>query len=63
MKLIDQLHRLKLWRDTHGQDMVEYALLSGFIAVAAGASIPPIAEDVSIIFSKVTSLTTQASLK
>lgn len=63
MRVIERLHRLKIWRDTQGQDMVEYALLSGFIAVAAGASIPPIAEDVSIIFSKVTSLTTLASQK
>jgi Flp pilus assembly pilin Flp len=30
----------QFWRDRRGQDMVEYALLAGFIAVAAGAAIP-----------------------
>ena len=32
---------LRLVRDERGQDMVEYALLAGFIAVAAGALLPP----------------------
>ena len=30
----------RLWRDCRGQDMVEYALLAGFLCVAAGAAIP-----------------------
>jgi len=36
--------------------MVEYALLAGFVAVAAGAAFPPIASDISTIFSKLTSI-------
>ena len=31
--------------------MVEYALLAGFFAVAAGATLPPIAESVGEIFT------------
>ena len=35
---------LGLVRDEKAQDMVEYALLAGFIAVAAGAFLPPVAK-------------------
>lgn len=34
-------------RNTTGQDMVEYALLAGFVAVAAGASLPGIAHNLN----------------
>ena len=57
MKLMHWLYRLKIWHDTRGQDMVEYALLAGFVSVAAGASIPPVATSISTIFSKMTSVT------
>jgi Flp pilus assembly pilin Flp len=56
MKPLDWLLRLGIWRDTRAQDMVEYALLAGFVAVAAGAAFPPIASDISTIFSKLTSI-------
>ena len=60
------LHRLfrricSLLRDKGGQDMVEYALLAGFIAVAAGAVLPPIADTLSQIFSKMASVTSAAA--
>ncbi len=57
MKLAHWLCRLQIWHDTRGQDMVEYALLAGFVAVAAGASFPPVATSISTIFSKMTSVT------
>ena len=41
--------------------MVEYALLAGFIAVAAGAVFPPVADSISIIFSKIDSLAEEAA--
>jgi len=47
--------------DERAQDMVEYALLAGFIAVAAGATLPPIANSISVLFSKMASLTSTAS--
>ena len=34
--------KLKTLRDTHGQDLVEYALMAGFVALAAGATLPGI---------------------
>ena len=54
---------LRLVRDERGQDMVEYALLAGFIAVAAGALLPPIADSISIIFSKMGSIVANAALQ
>ena len=57
------VHLRTLVEDERGQDMVEYALLAGFIAVAAGATLPLISESISTIFSKMASLTGVASTK
>ena len=59
--VIRQIVLFRLWRDERGQDMVEYALLAGFIAVAAGAVLPGISDQISIIFSKMGSLVTEAA--
>jgi pilus assembly protein Flp/PilA len=55
------LYRFKLWRETCGQDLIEYALMAGFVAVAAGAVMPGTATAISTIFSKTASLLTKAS--
>ncbi len=47
--------------DVDGQDMVEYALLAGFVAVAAGALLPSISTSVSTIFSRMGSVLTAAA--
>jgi pilus assembly protein Flp/PilA len=52
-----------LARNERGQDMVEYALLAGFIAVAAGATLPGISTSISTIFSKMASVTSVAATK
>jgi pilus assembly protein Flp/PilA len=52
--------KLQVWKDTRGQDLIEYALMAGFVAVAAGAIMPGVATSISIIFSKVASVMTQA---
>jgi pilus assembly protein Flp/PilA len=57
-KMILKLRDLK---DTHGQDLIEYALMAGFVAVAAGAVMPNIADSISTIFSKVSSVLTTAT--
>lgn len=54
---------LTLTNDEKAQDMVEYALLAGFIAVAAGAVLPGISTSISTIFSKMASITTAAAVK
>ena len=45
--------RVNLWADDRGQDLIEYALMAGFVAVAAGALMPGVATSISTIFSKV----------
>ena len=39
-----------------GQDLIEYALMAGFVAVAAGAIMPGVASSINIVFSKVNSI-------
>ena len=53
--------RLKIWKDTRGQDLIEYALMAGFVAVAAGAIMPSVATSISTIFSEISSVLTNAS--
>lgn len=53
--------RLKIWKDTRGQDLIEYALMAGFVAVAAGAIMPGVATSISIIFSQVASVMSNAA--
>jgi pilus assembly protein Flp/PilA len=60
-RLKDAILRLKIWHDTHGQDLIEYALMAGFVAVAAGAIMPGVATKISTIFSKISSVMTAAS--
>jgi pilus assembly protein Flp/PilA len=51
----------RLLKDRKGQDMVEYALLAGFIAVAAGALLPDISTSISTIFSRLGSVVSAAA--
>jgi pilus assembly protein Flp/PilA len=51
----------RVWKDTRGQDLIEYALMAGFVAVAAGAIMPNVATSISTIFSKIGSVMTAAS--
>lgn len=47
---------LRLWLDAGGQDMVEYALLAGSIAVVVAGFLPPsVMPGISTIFSKIIS--------
>lgn len=43
----------KLWKNRKGQDLIEYALMAGFVAVAAGAIMPGVSNSISSIFSKI----------
>ena len=53
--------RLQILRETRGQDLIEYALMAGFVAVAAGAIMPGVATNISTIFSKVASVFTKSA--
>ena len=50
-----------VFQDTMGQDFIEYALMGGFVAVAAGAISPGVAESISSVFSKVNSVMLSAA--
>lgn len=52
-KLKNLVLNLRIVKDTKGQDLIEYALMAGFVAVAAGAIMPNVATSISTIFSKV----------
>jgi len=49
------------WKDKRGQDLIEYALMAGFVAVAAGAIMPGVATSISTIFSSIASVMTGAA--
>ena len=51
----------RLAKDIRGQDIIEYALMAGFVAVAAGAIMPGVASSISTIFSSISSVMTVAA--
>ena len=54
-RITDILWKLKLWKDNQGQDLIEYALMAGFVAIAAGSIMPGVARSISTIFSRISS--------
>jgi pilus assembly protein Flp/PilA len=54
--LNDRILRLQIWKDNKGQDLVEYALAAGMVAVAAVAAMPTLSTTVSTVFSKIGSI-------
>ena len=46
---------LRIWSDQHGQDLIEYAMIAGFIAVVSGMFMPNVSNDVSVLYSKIAS--------
>jgi len=47
--------KFRIWIDQRAQDLTEYALMGGFVAVAVGALMPGVANNISKIFSQVAS--------
>lgn len=60
-RIVELAVKLQIWKDTRGQDLIEYALMAGFVAVAAGAIMPGVASSINIIFSKVNSIMIDAA--
>ncbi len=56
-----QLLWSRLGRDLRGQDMIEYALMAAFVAVASAAVLPSISPGISTVFSKITSVLSVAA--
>ncbi len=59
-RIVNIALKLRIWKDTRGQDLIEYALMAGFVAVAAGAIMPSVSTSISTIFSKIGSTMTAA---
>ena len=48
-------------KDETGQDLIEYALMAGFVAVAAGSIMTGVSTNISTIYSKVSSSMTKSA--
>jgi len=46
----------RFWQDTQGQDLVEYALAAGMVAVAAVAAMPSLTTTMDNVFTKIGSI-------
>ena len=51
-----KVYMRSFWNDTQGQDLVEYALAAGMVAVAAVAAMPQLSNTVTTVFSKIASI-------
>jgi Flp pilus assembly pilin Flp len=60
-RLMELAIRVQVWKDRKGQDLIEYALMAGFVAVAAGAIMPGVASSISTIFTRVNSIMAEAA--
>jgi len=54
--LRNRVLHLEVWRDTSGQDLVEYALAAGMVAVAAVACMPSLSTTVNDVFTRIGTL-------
>jgi len=51
--LLKATWKLKIWKDTNGQDLIEYALLGGFLAASYAAVLPDLAASIATVLTKV----------
>ena len=54
--LRNRMLQLQVWQDTSGQDLVEYALAAGMVAVAAVAAMPSLTTTVDNVFTRIGAL-------
>ena len=57
-KLTNSVRKLRIWNDTMVQDLIEYALMAGFVAVTI---VPGVATSISAIFSQIAWVMTAAA--
>ena len=55
-RLNEVILKMRVWKDTQGQDLVEYALAAGMVAVAAVGVMPSLSGTVNTVFSKIGSM-------
>ena len=52
-----------LWTDERGQDLIEYALMAGFVALAAAGLSTSMGESITGIFGKIQTMLGKAAEK
>lgn len=60
-RMIQQIAGWELWKDRRGQDLIEFALMAGFVAVMAGAIVPSVTGSLNTVLVKVNSVMTFAA--
>ena len=50
----------RVWKDSRAQDLVEYALAAGMVALAAVAAMPQLSNTISNVFTRIGSLINSA---
>jgi Flp pilus assembly pilin Flp len=55
-KIIEMTMKVKIWKDTNGQDLTEYALMAGFLACAAGFTLPFVATQIATVLGNVAAI-------
>ena len=60
-RILNAIWSLRIWKDTRGQDMLEYALYVAAIGTLYAAVSPSVAVSVSTIFSKISCSVSSAS--
>jgi Flp pilus assembly pilin Flp len=56
-----QIQSWNFWKEEAGQDLIEYALMAGFVAVAAGALMPNVSTSITTVFSKIQAILANAA--
>lgn len=56
------LCQLRIWKETDGQDIAEFALMAGLVALTAAAFIPNLSVSISGIFGSITAMLNNAAV-
>ena len=59
--ITNKVSKLSIRKDTLGQDLIEYALLGGFLAFGAGVLMPAATGSFGTVFSRVSSVLTSVA--
>jgi Flp pilus assembly pilin Flp len=60
-RLGKKIQSWNFWKEEAGQDLIEYALMAGFVAVAAGALMPNVSTSITTVFTKIQDILSNAA--
>ena len=61
--ILRRIGKLGIRMESRGQDLIDYALLAGFLAVTAGALSPVVANSFDQVFSRIVGVVVSASTR